>query len=138
MKCKLWILLFAIGALPVSAAKKPNVLYILTDQWRAQATGYAGDPNVRTPNLDSLAQAGLNFDTAISVCPVCTPYRAALQTGRFPLSTGMYHNDYGLDPVEYCMAEIFKDAGYHSGKIDPVEVTTQILELLNNPPKGMR
>ena len=102
---------------PVVSSSKPNVLFILTDQWRAQATGYAGDPNVRTPNLDTLAEQGINFDTAISVCPVCTPYRAALQTGRFPLSTGMYMNDYGLASDEYCMAEIFKDAGYDTAYV---------------------
>ncbi|VGO13639.1 Arylsulfatase [Pontiella desulfatans] len=100
-----------------ATSRCPNVLFILTDQWRAQATGYAGDPNVRTPNLDTLAKEGLNFETAVSVCAVCTPYRAALQTGRFPLSTGMYKNDLYLDPNEYCMAEIFKDAGYNTAYV---------------------
>jgi len=117
MKSKLWVLLFVFGTLSVSAEKKPNVLFVLTDQWRAQATGYAGDPNVRTPNLDKLAEQGINFDTAVSVCAVCTPYRAALQTGRFPLSTGMYKNDLYMDPNEYCMAEIFKDAGYNTAYV---------------------
>jgi len=105
-------------ATAVSAAtEKPNILFILTDQWRAQATGYAGDPNVKTPNLDRLAEQGINFKTAVSVCAVCTPYRASLQTGRFPTSTGMYGNDLYLDPNEDCMAEIFKDAGYQTAYV---------------------
>jgi len=102
---------------PKKKTGKPNVLFILADQWRAQATGYAGDPNVKTPNLDQLAKQGFNFKTAVSVCAICTPYRAALQTGRFPVSTGMYRNDLYLDPDEYCMAEIFKDAGYQTAYV---------------------
>ena len=72
---------------------KPNIIYILADQFRAQATGYNGDPNANTPNLDRLAASAVNFKTAVSVSPVCTPYRSALMTGRYPLSTGMFMND---------------------------------------------
>lgn len=61
--------------------------------WRGAATGYAGDPDIQTPNLDRLAAESLDFCNAVSVCPVCTPMRAALMTGRFPTSTGMFFND---------------------------------------------
>jgi arylsulfatase A-like enzyme len=96
---------------------KPNIVYVLTDQWRAQATGYAGDPNVKTPHLDSLASQAINFQNAVSVAPVCTPHRASLLTGRYPLSTGMFMNDLYLPSEELCMAEIFKEAGYDTGYI---------------------
>ncbi len=99
------------------AGAKPNILFVLTDQWRASAAGYAGDPNVRTPNLDRLAQQGLNFRNAVSVLPVCTPYRAALMTGRYPTSTGMFLNDAHLPAKELCMAEIFAAAGYATAYI---------------------
>ena len=95
----------------------PNVVFILTDQWRASAFGYAGDPNVRTPNLDRLAAASVRFENAVSVCPVCTPYRASLMTGRFPTSTGMFLNDIYLPEKELCMAEIYKSAGYQTAYI---------------------
>lgn len=98
-------------------ARHPNIVYILVDQWRGSATGYAGDPNVRTPNLDRLAAESVDFRNAISVCPVCTPYRAALMTGRYPTSTGMFMNDLGLPDDELCMAEIFGQAGYDTGYI---------------------
>jgi arylsulfatase A-like enzyme len=98
-------------------ARHPNILYLVADQWRAQATGYAGDPNVRTPNLDRLAKQGLYFRNAVSVCPVCTPYRAALMTGRYPTSTGMFLNDAYLPDAELCMAEILKAAGYATAYI---------------------
>jgi arylsulfatase A-like enzyme len=98
-------------------ARKPNVVYLLADQWRASATGYAGDPNVKTPNLDRLARESLNFRNAISVCPVCTPYRAALMTGRYPTSTGMFLNDAHLPDEELCLAEAVQPAGYATGYI---------------------
>jgi arylsulfatase A-like enzyme len=99
------------------AHRKPNIVYVLTDQWRALATGYGGDPNVKTPNLDELASRSINFENAVSVCPVCTPHRASLLTGRYPLSTGMFMNDLYLPSEELCMAEIFKEAGYDTGYI---------------------
>jgi arylsulfatase A-like enzyme len=81
------------------------------------ATGYAGDPNVKTPNLDRLAKEGLRFRNAVSVCPVCTPYRAALMTGRYPTSTGMFLNDAHLPDREVCIAEVLKSAGYATAYI---------------------
>lgn len=105
------------GVLGAEPPGKPNVVFLLADQWRAKAMGYEGDPNVRTPNLDRLARQGLNFRNAVSVCPVCTPYRAALMTGRFPTSTGMFLNDAYLPERERCFAEIFREAGYDTAYI---------------------
>ena len=107
----------AIGKHTPRLTGKPNIVFVLTDQWRAQATGYAGDPNVKTPNLDALASRSINFTNAVSVCPVCTPYRASLMTGRYPLSTGMFMNDLYLPDEELCMGEIFKTAGYETAYI---------------------
>jgi arylsulfatase A-like enzyme len=95
-------------------AQKPNVIFILTDQWRASAFGYTGDPNVKTPQIDRFAKEAVSFANAVSVCPVCTPYRASLLTGRYPTSTGMFLNDLYLPSEELCMAEIFKSAGYNT------------------------
>ena len=61
--------------------KKPNVVLVFADQWRAQAFGYAGDPNVQTPNLDALASRSVNCTHAVSGCSVCSPARASLLTG---------------------------------------------------------
>lgn len=97
--------------------KKPNVVYILTDQWRAQAFGYTGDPNVKTPNIDAFVKDAVNFSNAVSVSPVCTPHRAALMTGKYPTSNGMILNDIYLPSEELCMAEIFKDQGYNTAHI---------------------
>ncbi len=98
-------------------AAKPNIVILVADQWRATATGYAGDPNVKTPALDRLAAKGIRFCNAVSVCPVCTPFRAALMTGRWPTTTGMFLNDLYLPERELCMAQILKQAGYTTGYI---------------------
>jgi arylsulfatase A-like enzyme len=96
--------------------RKPNVVFVLADQWRAQSTGYNGDPNLmgKTPNLDAIANQGINFRNAVSVCPVCTPYRAALLTGQFPTTTRMFFNDLQLPAGSLTMAELFKEAGYRT------------------------
>lgn len=101
----------------VEQVAKPNIVYILTDQWRGSATAYAGDPNVKTPELDNFAKEAVNFANAVSVAPVCTPHRAALLTGRYPTSTGMFLNDLYLPSEELCMAEMFKAEGYKTAYI---------------------
>jgi len=95
-------------------SKKPNIVFILTDQWRGSALGYAGNPDVKTPNLDAFAKEAVNFTNTVSVTPVCTPHRAALLTGRFPTTTGMFLNDIHLPAEELTMAEIFKKEGYNT------------------------
>jgi len=100
-----------------NVSRKPNVLFILADQWRAQATGYAGDPNAVTPHLDRLAARSVNMDNAVSGCPVCSPYRASLMTGRYPLTHGVFLNDVLLEPDATSVAEAFNEAGYDTGYI---------------------
>jgi arylsulfatase A-like enzyme len=108
-----------LGAAAAWAAppRLPNVLIVLADQYPAYATGYNGDPFARTPNLDRLAKEGARFPNAVSNCPVCTPYRAMLQTGRWPLSTGMIANDLRLPEREHTIAETFSGAGYQTAYI---------------------
>jgi len=109
------IIVLLAYSLPISAQKKPNILYVLVDQWRAQATGYAGDKNAITPNLDRLASESINLKNAISGTPVCTPHRASLMTGQYPLTNGMFMNDVLLDTNATTMAKVFKKAGYNTG-----------------------
>jgi arylsulfatase A-like enzyme len=100
-----------------SIVRKPNLVFIFADQWRAEATGYAGNKDVRTPNLDKLAQESVNFSNAVSCCPVCSPYRASLMTGRYPLSHGVFLNDVRLSNKAVSIAQAFNQAGYETGYI---------------------
>jgi len=61
--------------------RRPNILWIVTTQWRAQATGYAGDPNARTPCLDALAARSVNYAQAVTPHPFGPFARAAMLTG---------------------------------------------------------
>ncbi|MDH4239184.1 MAG: sulfatase [Phycisphaerae bacterium] len=98
-------------------SRRPNLVFILADQWRAQATGYAGDTNARTPNLDKLAAESVNFSNAVSGCPVCCPYRASLLTGRYPLTHGVFLNDVPLNTDAVSIAHAFNKAGFETAYI---------------------
>jgi arylsulfatase A-like enzyme len=111
--------LFAAGCEPAlrhfssgkSSKRKPNLVYIFADQWRAQDTGYAGNSDVITPNLDKLAAESVVFTRAVSTCPVCSPYRASLMTGQYPLTTGVFLNDIDFKPKAATIAQVYKQAG---------------------------
>jgi arylsulfatase A-like enzyme len=73
----------------------------MTDQHRADVLGAAGDPLIKTPHLDALARDGALFTRAYTPCPVCTPARASLLTGRSLFATGIVNNDlYHSGPSE--------------------------------------
>ena len=68
-----------------------NVLFVLTDQWPASAFSFCG-ADIATPNIDRLAAAGTVFRNAFTTCPLCTPARGTLLTGRWPHETGITDN----------------------------------------------
>ena len=94
------------------AQKRPNVLFILTDQWRFSSFGHSTDGVVRTPHIDQLGAEGAVCTRAYAANPVCTPNRSCLLTGRYSHQTGMITNNLMLPPTEVCWPQIFADAGY--------------------------
>ncbi|NQU10643.1 sulfatase [bacterium] len=98
-------------------SRRPNVVFVFADEWRAQATGYAGDPNCETPALDRLARSSVSFPNATSGCPVCCPYRASLMTGQYPLTHGVFINDVELNPNVHSLARAFGHGGYDTAYI---------------------
>ena len=120
MKRVLFLLVVA-GAAGLHADQRPearpNVVILLADQWRSQATGFAGDRNARTPRLDRLATEGVSPATAVSTCPVCSPYRASLLTGRYPVNHGVFVNDVPLSTEAVSLAQAFARWGYTTGYI---------------------
>ena len=97
--------------------KKPNVVFVLADEWRGQDVGFNGNKDVMTPNLDKLASQAINFTNTISTCPVCCPYRGSLLTGQYPLTTGVFVNDVQLNPDARTIGKEFKAAGYQTAYI---------------------
>jgi len=97
--------------------RRPNVLLVFADQWRAQAMGYAGDPVVQTPNLDRLARESLRLTHAVAGCSVCSPARASLLTGQYPLTHGVFVNDVPLRHRAVSLADAFNRAGYDTAYI---------------------
>lgn len=98
-------------------AKPLNVVYVFADQWRAQATGYGGDPNVQTPHIDAMAGETVNLTHAVAGMPVCCPYRATLMTGRYPHTHGVFLNDLCLSNDAVSMAQAYAGAGYDTAYI---------------------
>lgn len=98
-------------------ATRPNVVYIFSDEMRAQDLGYAGNTDCETPGIDALAAQSLNLTHAVSGCSVCCPHRASLMTGRYPINTGVYINDVELDPNCNSMARVFGAEGYQTAYI---------------------
>ena len=96
---------------------KPNVVFLLTDQWRLQALGYAGNAQVRTPNIDRLAEESLNFRHAISGYSVCCPWRASFLTGQYPLTHGVIINDVPISSDPVGLGDAFKQEGYNTAFI---------------------
>jgi N-acetylglucosamine-6-sulfatase len=86
----------AMGAMPLLAAaeKKPNILFIISDDHHWQCMGAAGNPNVKTPNLDKLAARGVRFTNAVISTSQCAPSRGILLSGRESYQTGLESNGY--------------------------------------------
>jgi arylsulfatase A-like enzyme len=99
------------------ASARPNVVFVFADQMRFCDTGFMGNEQVRTPHLDQMAAEGVTFTHAVSSCPICTPYRASLLTGKHTLSNGMVLNDVRLPTNERTVAHCFRDAGYDTGYV---------------------
>ena len=100
-----------------SSTRQPNIVYVFADQMRAHALGCYGNKIVPTPNLDAMAAAGTTFDNAVSTWPVCSPYRAMLLTGRYPMANGTVANDTGLHDGLPTIAKVCKAQGYATGYI---------------------
>ncbi|NLV74004.1 MAG: sulfatase [Chloroflexi bacterium] len=103
--------------MPQETRPQPNIVLVFADQLRSSAVGYNGNPDVRTPVMNHLAADGVVFTSAVAGCPVCTPYRACLLTGRYPLSHGLFMNDVRLPESERTFGEIYSAADYDTAYI---------------------
>ena len=97
--------------------RQPNVLFIITDQQRADHVGFAGNETLRTPHLDSIAARGAVFDNAWVANPVCMPNRSSIMTGRMPTAHGVIFNDRSLEWGANTHVRKFREAGYRTALI---------------------
>lgn len=96
------------------SARPKNILFIMTDQFRADCLGCAGHPVLKTPNLDSLAGNGVRFTRCYSPSAVCVPARASLSTGRYVQSHRTWWNETPWPSDEKLMGDYLREAGVQS------------------------
>ncbi len=105
------------GAARAQASRKPNLLFVFSDQHRACTMPGEEYNDAAMPSLVRVASQGTTFTHCISNYPVCSPYRGILMTGRWPFQTGIVDNSHELRRNEYSLGEAFRDAGYHTGYV---------------------
>ncbi len=99
---------------PIAAAdRRPNILFLISDDHSAGDLGATGNRSIRTPALDRLAAEGAVFTAAYAVSPQCSPSRAAIATGRSPHATGTSRLHATLRPEHDTVIDMLKRGGYH-------------------------
>lgn len=116
-------------ALPEAPAEDFNVLFIISDQHKTPVTGCYGNPLIRTPHIDGLAAAGLTFDSAYCPSPLCGPSRAAVMTGTYPHTCGVFTHQQE-DPIRDIptLGSVFREAGYVTGAMGKVHIIGETAE----------
>jgi arylsulfatase A-like enzyme len=114
------ILTLALCTAAVSAADRPNILWIIVDDMSANFSCY-GEKAIQTPHVDRLAREGTRFANAFITAPVCSPCRSALITGMYQTTIGAHHHRSGRGELKIQLPEgvtpvplLFKKAGYYT------------------------
>ncbi len=120
-----WLAIALAHVLSAVETRRPNVIFILTDNQGAWTLGCYGNPDIRTPHIDRLAAEGTRFTRALSSNPVCSPTRATFLTGLLPSQHGVHSfldQKYMTGPEAYntlkeftSLGEVLRDAGYVCG-----------------------
>lgn len=97
--------------------RKPNIIFVFADQMRSHVLGCYGNEQVSTPHIDRIADEGARFDNAISAWPVCSPFRAMLMTGLYPMHNGTVTNDTAPKDDLPTIATVCRADGYETGYI---------------------
>ena len=105
----------ATSAAPLARSeRKPNLLFIWTDEQRADTMAAYGNRAIHAPNLNKLARESVVFENAYATQPVCTPNRSAVMTGLWPHASGCIKNNIPLPADIPCLPEILDDPDYHT------------------------
>ena len=112
---------FSIAAFPAilrsvrKAGDKPNLLFLWTDQQRADTMAAYGNTTFRVPVMNRLASESVVFDRAYVTQPVCTPSRSSVMTGLWPHQSGCVHNNIAMKPDTKTVPELLADSSYRTG-----------------------
>jgi arylsulfatase len=93
--------------------RRPNILWLMTDEQRTDSLGFYGSPWARTPNLDRLARQGTAYRNAVTPAPVCVPARLSMLTGLYPHQTRIWWNRGALIDHPH-LTQVFAEAGYRT------------------------
>ena len=115
---------------------KPNFIFFITDQQRADWLGCNGHPVLKTPHIDAIASRGISFNRFYVASPVCMPTRASLMTGRMPSVHGVRANGTPLSTSSVTFVDLLRDAGYQTALIGKshLQTFTGLPPLLQPPP----
>jgi len=111
----------AAATAPTKGARRPNLVFVFSDQHSYKYTGYAGHPHVRTPNLDRIAARGATFTNTYCGNPVCTPARACMITGMYASDSNSFCNATVWDGSHPSWGVALREQGYRlyaTGKLD--------------------
>ncbi len=97
--------------------EKMNLLFIITDQQRSDHMSCAGNPILKTPNIDSIGNNGMRFTNYFCTTPICMPNRASFFTGIYPSVHGTRSNGINLDPNIPTISEVLRTQGFHTTSI---------------------
>ena len=93
----------------------PNILFIFTDQQRADTMAAYGNGVIQTPNLNHLAECSTVFERAYATQAICTPSRSTIMTGLYPHTTGCTQNNFPLKEETKCLPEMLTPGKYVCG-----------------------
>lgn len=128
-----FVLVFLSQMVFCQTSKKPNIIILLADDLGYRDLSCYGSVQVNTPNIDKLASTGIRFTDFYAGSAVCSPSRAALLTGRFPLRTGVYSwihpsHKMHLPTEEITIAEVLKESGYATAHIGKWHLGDNLIE----------
>lgn len=106
-----------IGTMRRRKMNRPNIIFIFSNQQRYKTMGCTGNPVIHTPAFDRLASQGMLFEQAFSSCPICSPYRAQVLTGRYSHKNGVLDNEYVLFKGVTTLAQSLRLACYRTGYV---------------------
>lgn len=117
--------IISVKSQDIKGSNRPNIVIILVDQWKGQALGFQKKEPVLTPHLDEFSKKGFVIQQMVCNYPVCSPARAMLMTGKFPLKNKVYSNvnsssaPFGIElPKDIvCWSDLLKINGYSNGYI---------------------